>query len=64
MMILTIIILIIIINIIIILIMMTTWQAKLCNVLVGKVWQQGAPAAMRKTPNKVKKSSKNVTDIS
>ena len=45
----------IIIIYIIILIMMTLWQAKLCNVFVGKVWQQGAPAAMRKTSQQVKK---------
>ena len=42
------IVIIIILNIIVIIIFL--WQAKLCNVLVGKVWEQGAPTAMRKTP--------------
>ena len=36
--------------IIIIVIIFFLLQAKLCNVLVGKVWEQGAPTAMRKTP--------------
>ena len=37
--------------IIIIVIIFFLLQAKLCNVLVGKVWEQGAPTAMRKTPD-------------
>ena len=37
--------------IIIIVIIFFLLQAKLCNVLVGKVWKQGAPTAMRKTPD-------------